>query len=90
MSGARRGVGIGEVLPVNEEVIEVGEEDEVLDAEDVEPMRVLPTPVLHDMPRLRSIGLITGRLALGAMSVVKCLVVSVLTSRSPRESHERI
>jgi len=41
-----RGVGIGEVLPVNEEVIEVGEEDEVLDAEDVEPMRVLPTPIV--------------------------------------------
>ena len=41
MCGACRGVGIGEVLPVEE----VGEEDEVLDAEDAEPMRVLPTPV---------------------------------------------
>ena len=42
MCGVCRGVGIGEVLPVEE----VGEEDEVLDAEDAEPMRVLHTLVL--------------------------------------------
>ena len=40
-----RGFGSSELMPVSEEIIDVGE-DEVLEAEDVEPLRVLPTPIL--------------------------------------------
>ena len=38
----------GELLPVDAdgEGVEIGEQDELLEAEDVEPIRVLPTPVL--------------------------------------------
>ena len=42
-----RVMGVGEVLPVGDDAVEVGEGDDVLEAEeDVEPLRVLPTPIL--------------------------------------------
>ena len=41
-----KSVDVGEVLPVGDEDVEVGEEEKVLEAEDVEPIKMLPTPVL--------------------------------------------
>ena len=49
-----RVMGVGEVLPVGDDTVEVGEGDDVLEAEeDVEPLRVLPTPILPSYAEIK-------------------------------------
>ena len=76
---------VGEVLPVGDDAVEAGEGEDVLEAEeDVEPLRVLPTPILPSYAEMENIELITGLRVRGATNAARASDMSDLISGSPR------